>query len=159
MNDINLPMMTLVDYRGFRLIAMSLLPLKGESLIYGSKDAGLTVYASNPEFNGLMKKAGQKLNLAPHLCGSELDDLKELWGACDIEGHRGLDGFFSLLNSFSPFLFSLPCDQENFTCLTSAGQCLPWLLEKTFPRATFIVSFEKSLCSRTKVCLCPSSLP
>ena len=34
-------MMALVDYRGFRLIAMSVLPLKKGSLIYGSCDAGL----------------------------------------------------------------------------------------------------------------------
>ena len=103
MNDINLPMMTLVDYRGFRLIAMSLLPIQGDSLIYGSKDAGLTVHASDPEFNGLMKKAGQELNLAPHLCGSQTDDLKELWGACDIEGHYGTDGLSSFFLSSSSF--------------------------------------------------------
>ena len=34
-------MMALVDYRGFRLIAMSVLPLQSDSLIYGSNDAGL----------------------------------------------------------------------------------------------------------------------
>ena len=125
MNDINLPMMTLVDYRGFRLIAMSHLPLKNESLIYGSKDAGLTVRASDPEFNGLMKKAGEKLNLAPHLCGSTPDDLKELWGACDVEGHCGLDGllsFFSLLSLLWCLIRPFPY-QENFTCLTLAGRC------------------------------------
>ena len=96
-------MMALVDYRGFRLIAMSVLPIKGKSLIYGSKDAGATVYASNEQFNQLMAQAGKKLNLAPHLCGTDPENLKELWGACDIEGHLGTDGDFF----FSFFLFFL----------------------------------------------------
>ena len=96
-NDINLPMMALVDYRGFRLIAMSVLPIKGKSLIYGSKDAGATVFNSDSKFNALMENAGKRLNLAPHLCGMDKDDLKELWSACDIEGHLGLDGLMLLL--------------------------------------------------------------
>ena len=40
MAEIRVPIMALVDYRGFRLIAMSVLPVSGNSLIYGSKDAG-----------------------------------------------------------------------------------------------------------------------
>jgi hypothetical protein len=93
MPEVHLPMMALVDYRGFRLIAMSYLPIEGEnSLIYGSKDAGVTVYSTEPAFNKLMESAGRQLNLCRHLCGTDPNNLKELWCACDIEGHRGKDG-------------------------------------------------------------------
>ena len=79
-------MMALVDYRGFRLIAMSVLPLKKGSLIYGSCDAGFssfsysifgpfvsfnfilliffsgrTVHADDKKFNEIMKQAGKKV--------------------------------------------------------------------------------------------------
>ena len=94
MTDIRVPIMALVDYRGFRLIAMSVLPVSGNSLVYGSKDAGYvwwndsldifiycnllslslcgnsyTVRKSNARFNQLMKAAGKRLNLKPHRCG------------------------------------------------------------------------------------------
>ena len=35
LKDVFVPLMTLVDYRGFRLVAMSVLPVKKNSLIYG----------------------------------------------------------------------------------------------------------------------------
>jgi hypothetical protein len=44
MTDIRVPIMALVDYRGFRLIAMSVLPVSGKSLVYGSKDAGFVIF-------------------------------------------------------------------------------------------------------------------
>jgi Clustered mitochondria len=40
LTDVHVPLMALVDYRGFRLIAMAVLPLQGNTLIYGSNDAG-----------------------------------------------------------------------------------------------------------------------
>ena len=105
-------MMALVDYRGFRLIAMSVLPVQGDSLIYGSKDAGMTVKKSDPVFNGLMKEAGERLNLAPHLCGMDPEELKELWSACDIEGHLGVDG----LSLFFFFVSDKNLPSHRFQC-------------------------------------------
>lgn len=40
--QLNVPMMCLVDYRGYRLIAMSILPL--QRLVYGSDNYGECVY-------------------------------------------------------------------------------------------------------------------
>lgn len=61
--------MALVDYMGFRLQALSLLPIKRDTIIYGSADGGMTVYNNNKRFARLMKLAGEKLNLAPHSVG------------------------------------------------------------------------------------------
>jgi hypothetical protein len=40
-----------IDFKGFRILATSLLPLGPNTICYGSHDAGKTVHASNPEFN------------------------------------------------------------------------------------------------------------
>jgi hypothetical protein len=84
--DVQLPLMAIIDYRGFRVTAMSLLPISGhDTLVYGSSDGGKTVMASYPDFNQLMERAGKLLNLKPHLCGRE--DPKLLVMPVDVEGH------------------------------------------------------------------------
>jgi Clustered mitochondria len=98
MTDLCVPMMALVDYRGFRLIAMSVLPINGHtSLVYGSNDGGNTVHADNPLFNHLMEQAGTRLNLKPHFCGMSTSKGKRLHAAADVEGHVGEDGKFYLV--------------------------------------------------------------
>lgn len=49
--DISLPLMALVDYRGFRIIAMSILPITEKTLVNGSCDAGMEVHSSCAEMN------------------------------------------------------------------------------------------------------------
>ena len=65
------PMMALVRYRGFTLVAMTLLPVDRSTLVYGSHDGGATVHNSNKRFSELMQIAGERLNLQSHLCGPE----------------------------------------------------------------------------------------
>lgn len=59
--------MAVVDWRGFRLVAISLLPIHDKSLVYGSCDGGQTVLAEDEQFNALMKEAAQKLNIKVNL--------------------------------------------------------------------------------------------
>lgn len=61
----------------------ALLPLGGDSLVYGSADAGKTVRAQNPEFNEAMKKAAITLNLRSHVVG-RAGNTVELHSAVDI---------------------------------------------------------------------------
>ena len=51
MRGLHVPIMALIDYRGYRLIAESILPIKDKTLLYGSKDKGETVIAINPDLN------------------------------------------------------------------------------------------------------------
>ena len=46
---------TLVDYRGFRLLAVSVLPVSRKTICYGSHDAGFTVHSDYPAFNRKLK--------------------------------------------------------------------------------------------------------
>jgi tetratricopeptide (TPR) repeat protein len=96
--DVYFPLMMLLDYRGFRLIAMSVLPIGSKTLIYGSNDGGVTVHADDATFNKRMRYAGRKLNLKKHRCGAKLKGSKNLWAAADIEGHLGSDGNYYLLD-------------------------------------------------------------
>lgn len=59
--------MTLVDFRGFRIIAVALCPVDSDSLFYGSKDAGNTVLF-NPKDPVTMEieEVGKSLNLKKH---------------------------------------------------------------------------------------------
>jgi hypothetical protein len=81
---LHVPLMALLDYRGYRLIAMTLLPIGSSSLVYGSADAGNTVinneYASvrlissfspsaSAKFAAHMEDVSRSLNLKGHLCG------------------------------------------------------------------------------------------
>jgi hypothetical protein len=87
--NVRVPIMQLIDYRGYRLIASCVLPLGKDTIVYGSDDAAQTVHLDDAEMNGIMEQAGQFLNLKPHNVGP----LKQrLVGPADIEGHRGRDG-------------------------------------------------------------------
>ncbi len=60
----------LVDYRGYRVVAQSIIPgiLQREqtsNVVYGSIDNGKTI-ASDPSFHELLVKAGKQLHLAEH---------------------------------------------------------------------------------------------
>jgi len=94
------PLCCLIDYRGFRLIAVALLPIRGaKTLVYGSSTAGEEVVNKNPLAERLLKKCAQKLNLSEHYV-AELDTLesKLLYCCADLEAHLGLDGRFYLLD-------------------------------------------------------------
>jgi hypothetical protein len=77
--------MALLDFRGFRLMALSLLPIGKNTLVYGSADAGKTVANSNPSLNKMIEVASKELNLKAHGVGPE-DDRKIIYTCCDLEG-------------------------------------------------------------------------
>eukprot|EP01132_Coremiostelium_polycephalum_P007447 gene7447-9152_t len=90
------PLMALIDYRGYRLVAMSLLPINSDTIVYGSSDGGITVHCENEQFNEKMKDAARILNLKGHMVGK--DQQKLLHSCGDIEGHIGADSNFYLLD-------------------------------------------------------------
>jgi hypothetical protein len=95
--ELHYPLMALVDYRGFRLIAMSILPIDRGTIVYGSADAGTHVHSSNERVNRRMLSAARALNLKPHVVGRFAHGAKMLASAGDLEGHVGRpDGKFYL---------------------------------------------------------------
>ena len=95
---LHFPLMVLVDYLGFRLQALSWLPINKHTIIYGTPDAGKHMYAENTKFNKRMKLCGEKLNIKPHMCGLTENTSKLLSSCADLEGHLCPDGRFYLLD-------------------------------------------------------------
>ncbi len=92
--NLNFAMMSLIDYRGYRLIASSLVPIKGNAtIVHGTADAGKTIHSSNGSVQEMMQIAGKKLNLKPHLVGSKRKPTL-LCTTADLEIHAGIDGQF-----------------------------------------------------------------
>lgn len=89
-------MSVLVDYRGFRLIAMSTLPITDATIIYGSSNASkeCTVHTS-PKAEKHVERLANHLNLKKHSVGPKATSL---WTPIDLEVHEGLDGKIYLLD-------------------------------------------------------------
>ena len=95
--NLSFPLMALIDYKGYRLVAMSVLPIDKETLKYGSADAGRSILLEDPDLNALMREASLQLNLKPHMVGPRGCEV-ELVSAADLEGHVGYDGRFYMLD-------------------------------------------------------------
>lgn len=92
-SNLRVALVALIDFRGFRLIAQSLLPINKKTLKYGSDDGGLT-FQSHPQLSEMMQEAGHKLNLKTHtfVPHKQQERKYEIVGPADIEGHIGADG-------------------------------------------------------------------
>jgi hypothetical protein len=99
-------MMTVLDYKGFRLIAMSRLPIKGnDTLVYGSRDAGKTILLDK-KFNAKLKIVCENLGLKSHKIipmslrhsNDAITQAVTLHTPVDLEGHKGHDGRYYLLD-------------------------------------------------------------
>jgi hypothetical protein len=89
-DELHYPMMCLIDHKGFRMLAMAVLPISHDTIVYGSADGGRTVHSADPAINAVMEKVGKALNLKGHYVG--LNEQHLIYGAGDVEVHRGTDG-------------------------------------------------------------------
>lgn len=93
-DKLRFPFQVIIDYRGFRLIAMPLLPVDDTTIVYGSFDGGKNAFASNKEFNEQMRLAGEYLHIKPHQVGSTTTQTLHSCGGtfaslpCESEGKR-----------------------------------------------------------------------
>ena len=95
---LHVPLMAIIDYRGYRVIATSELPINNSStLCYGSSDGGNRVYNIDTTLSKLMEKAGKRMNLKGHYTGLGRNR-QLLFGPVDIEGHLGSDDRFYVLD-------------------------------------------------------------
>jgi hypothetical protein len=92
-------LMSVIDYRGYRLCAQSFLPISDSSLRYGSNDGGMTIHTSDAELNLKIQELAHRLNLKRHMVFSRTQKInKEIYGPFDLEGHRSLDGRFYVID-------------------------------------------------------------
>ncbi|XP_027033032.1 clustered mitochondria protein homolog isoform X2 [Tachysurus fulvidraco] len=109
----------LVDYRGYRITAQSIVPGilergQEQSVIYGSTDFGKTV-VSNEQFLKLLDKPSKHLRVQRHFVLNKDDSVVELCSSVECKGIMGNDGrhyILDLLFTFPPDLNFLPVEGE-----------------------------------------------
>ena len=94
--DLHFPLLCTIDYKGYRLTAMSVLRIKrGETIKYGSENAKQV--HKDDIFTPKMKEIAQKLNLRKHKVnnkqGNEIQPIS-IYGPLDIEGHEINNKFY-----------------------------------------------------------------
>ncbi len=95
--------MMVIDYRGFRLLATSLLPVSKSTIVHGSFNAGTTVHF-DPAVHKILWPVLQSLNLRPHRISVKSaapdgsDTFVEMCGPIDLEVHRStIDGEYVIV--------------------------------------------------------------
>lgn len=104
-----------IDYRGYRVTAQSIIPgilerEQDQSVVYGSIDFGKTV-VTNDKYLELLKKAAPRLKVLPHFVLNEKEDPVELCSSVECKGIIGNDGrhyILDLLRTFPPDINYLP---------------------------------------------------
>jgi hypothetical protein len=89
---------TLIDFAGFRLQAMQLLPLDSDSHVVGTCDACETLPFADPDACKQLGYVADQLGLAEHNITVGGETVKLHFGA-DVEAHRGKDGKLYVLDT------------------------------------------------------------
>ena len=109
-----------IDYRGFRVTAQSIIPgilerEQEQSVVYGSIDFGKTVI-TNEKYLELLGSAGRVLKILPHKVYDHKDELVELISSVECKGIIGNDGRHYILDLLRTFpqdvnYYQLPVDE------------------------------------------------
>nr|XP_057943587.1 clustered mitochondria protein homolog [Doryrhamphus excisus] len=96
-----------VDYRGFRVIAQTIVPgilekNQEQSVLYGSTDHGKTIM-THPRFVQLLEKASKPLRVQPHKVLDQDDTPVELYSGVETKGILGNDGRHYILDLLRTF--------------------------------------------------------
>lgn len=130
----------IVDYRGYRVVAQSIIPgileqEQEQNVVYGSIDFGKDV-TSHHEYVGLLIKTSKPLRIQKHMILNEMDQPIMLCSSVDCKGIVGNDGrryFLDLFRTFPPDLNYLPIAGEELH-----GEC---------QRLGFPKEYRHKLCS------------
>ncbi|XP_053685063.1 clustered mitochondria protein homolog [Sabethes cyaneus] len=108
-----------IDYRGYRVTAQSIIPgilerEQEQSVVYGSIDFGKTVL-SHEKYLELLNSAGKHLKILPHSVFNDKGEQIELCSSVECKGIIGNDGrhyILDLLRTFPPDVNFLKLDEE-----------------------------------------------
>lgn len=97
----------IVDYRGYRVIAQSIIPgilqrEQEQSVVYGSVDSGKNI-SSHDKFLELLNKAGKSIRIRPHKVINSSNEEVELCSSVECKGIIGADGRHYILDLFRTF--------------------------------------------------------
>ena len=112
---ISLPLFCVVDVRGWRVVAESLLPISGDTLVYGSEDQGRTFSTASGAAAQAMARLGQRLNLCSHTVRDNAGKTLTMVGPADVEVHLGFEYVARCAIQFTPSL--LGCIRSRRVCV------------------------------------------
>lgn len=138
-----------VDYRGYRIIAQSIIPgiLQREqenSVVYGSVDGGKMI-STHEKFLDKLKTAGTSLRIRPHKVINEKQEDVELCSSIECKGIIGADGrhyILDLFRTFPPDINFLDVCKVNRTLIN--GEHLPEELKNNRNKSDFIYPIPHS---------------
>ena len=84
LTDVCTPLVSLIDYQGYRVISVSFLPVAAHTLCYGSNNGGKLVHNDNLQVTARLNELFQSFNLKQHQIGSSGVILT---APGDVEGH------------------------------------------------------------------------
>ncbi|KAG2377485.1 hypothetical protein C9374_009396 [Naegleria lovaniensis] len=92
----------IIDYRGYRVVAQSIIPGilqgdQGSKHVYGSIDEGKS-FVTDPKYHELMKEAAEKLHIKEHIIIDESGKEHILACPAECKGIVGSDGRFYVLD-------------------------------------------------------------
>ncbi|EFC43515.1 hypothetical protein NAEGRDRAFT_80039 [Naegleria gruberi] len=95
----------IVDYRGYRVVAQSIIPGilqgdQGSKHVYGSIDEGKS-FVTDPKYHSLMKEAAEKLHIKEHTIIDESGKEHTILCPSECKGIVGSDGRFYVLDLIS----------------------------------------------------------
>ena len=108
-----------IDYKGFRVTAQSIIPGildkdQEQSVVHGSTDFGKTC-ASNPKYDELLAKVCGHLKMRPHKIRVNDNEEIMLYSSVECKGIIGNDSRYyllDLLRMFPPDLNYLPIEEK-----------------------------------------------
>jgi protein TIF31 len=111
-----------VDYRGYRVTAQSIIPgilerEQEQSVVYGSIDFGKSI-VTNDKYKELLQKTAQSLKIRPHKVVNSKGEEVELYSSVECKGIIGNDGrhyVLDLLRTFPPDVNFLPLDPSELS--------------------------------------------
>lgn len=111
-----------IDYRGYRVTAQSIIPgilerEQEQSVVYGSIDFGKTV-VTHEQYMILLSKAAQHLKILPHKVINDKNEEIELCSSVECKGIIGNDGrhyILDLLRTFPPDVNFLKLEGEELS--------------------------------------------
>jgi tetratricopeptide (TPR) repeat protein len=130
--ELQIPFMALLDHRGYRLMAISLVPITHDTIVSGSNDGGLTIHADDKKLQKILAETADRLKLSPHIAGKVSP--KMIYTVADLEVHKGSDSNYYLIDFarvMPPQMPTKPSRREH--------------LYKLF-RPEFVKAYPKRLC-------------
>jgi len=101
---LHVPLTTVVTIMGYRVVAMSVRPIRAGSLVAGSADGGKTFTKPPAVVATLLRNCAKELNMKIHDVGNQI----QYGFPLDLQVHASSDGRLYLMNIWRLFPMSLP---------------------------------------------------